>query len=166
MKSRLEYLGLMSIVVVTMCLGNAATDAQSMDTAIKQEYQDYCCEIGDEFGICPEVLMAIIETESNGDASAIGADGDTGLCQIIPRFSNYSQKELLDAKTNIYACAEILSRYGTEYELTDALCAYNCGPYSKTFKKIVGTGEMTEYAKKIIDRAYQLEEIHGKHLCK
>lgn len=133
------------------------------DTYISSEYVRYCEQIGDDYCICPEVLEALIETESGGNASAISSHGAVGLCQIIPKYSKYSKKELLDPYTNIKACAEIITDLSESYDLKDTLIAYNCGEYSATFKKYKGTSEMTKYSKKIIERAYELEEVHGKH---
>lgn len=160
----LMLLGILGILILVV-FGATYVQAESQETYIKQEYQDYVYEIADDFGICPEIVLALIETESGGNPNAIGSSGDTGLCQIIPKFSKYSKNELLDPYKNIYACCELLSELSMKYEIQDALAAYNMGEYSKKFKRIVGTGQTTEYAEKIMKRAYELEEVHGKHLC-
>lgn len=48
--------------------------AEETDTYISETAQEACCEYGEQYNICPEFLMAIIETESGGRADAIGGD--------------------------------------------------------------------------------------------
>lgn len=52
------------------------------DTWIAKEYQKYCETIGQQYNICPELLMAMIEQESSGEAKVINEAGDTGLLQV------------------------------------------------------------------------------------
>ena len=46
------------------------------DTWIAKEYQKYCETIGQQYNICPELLMAMIEQESSGEAKVINEAGD------------------------------------------------------------------------------------------
>ena len=131
------------------------------DTYIKPEYIRYCREIGEEHHIAPELLEALIEVESSGRADVVSYTGDVGLCQINPRFSEYTEQELKDPYTNIEAAAEILEGLIDKYDM-DGLMAYNCGEYSKAFRDHLKSGKLSEYAEKIIKRSDYLQELHGR----
>ncbi len=54
-------------------------------TNATETYIDYCEEIGGRYNICPELIQAIVEKESNYNPNAHGSSDDTGLMQIIPK---------------------------------------------------------------------------------
>lgn len=97
---------------------------------VKQK--DYIEETADSYGISPKLIKAIIKVESNGDANAVGDNGNSlGLMQIQPRYHAQRLEEgesLLDPKVNVRVGCEILSelmaKYGT---LDEALTVYNAG---------------------------------------
>ena len=131
------------------------------DTYIDPTYIRYCREIGEEHHIAPELLEALIETESSGRADVVSVTGDVGLCQINPRWSRYTEAELKDPYTNIEEAATILEDLFEKYDL-EGLMAYNYGEYSKAFREHMKNGTMSEYAKKIIKRSDYLQELHGR----
>lgn len=138
--------------------------AEQKETYIDKRYVEYCEKLGNQYAVSPEVLEALIEFESSGKYDAVSVHGAVGLTQIIPRYSEYSMTELLDPYTSIKACSEILLEYCEEYgDMGLALVAYNCGQYSDTFRRCERTGSYTKYAEKILNRAYELEDVHGKH---
>lgn len=163
MYSRVRMIAVLA-ALNTISFGACRVAANNSDTYIDKQYVRYCEEIGNEYSICPEILEALIETESGGNPTATSNAGAVGLCQIIPKYSKYTEAELYQPKTSIKACAELLVDYCEEYgDMDISLVAYNCGEYSKTFKNALNTGNMTRYSNKIMKRAYVLEDIHGKH---
>lgn len=151
--------GLMAVTaLILMCTDDAAAEE---DTFIRAEYIRYCEKIGKEHGIAPELLEALIETESAGKADAKSRTGDVGLCQINPRWSRYTEEELKDPYTNIEEAATILEGLFEKYDL-EGLMAYNYGEYSEAFRSHMQKGTMSEYAKKIIKRSDYLQELHGR----
>lgn len=142
-------------------IGGAERVRAGGDTYINPEYIRYCREIGEEHHIAPELLEALIETESSGRADVVSITGDVGLCQINPRWVDYTERELKDPYTNISCAAEILERLFDKYDLA-GLMAYNYGEYSKAFREHMERGELSEYAKKIIKRSDYLQELHGR----
>ena len=147
------------LAMIVAAIGAITSKAGTKDTYIKQEYVQYCEKIGQQYGIAPELLEALIETESGGKADAVSRTGDIGLCQINPRWSTYTKKELLDPYTNINAAAEILVGLFEKHDI-GGLMAYNVGEYSGTFRKHMQEGTLTEYAEKIINRSDYLQKIH------
>ena len=55
-------------------------------TNATETYIDYCEEIGRKYNICPELIQAIVEKESNYNPNAHGSSDDTGLMQVIPKW--------------------------------------------------------------------------------
>ncbi len=97
---------------------------------VKQK--DYIEEIAESYGISPKLVKAIIKVESNGNANAVGDNGDSlGLMQIQPRYHAQRLKEgesLLDPKVNVRVGCEILSEIMGEYgTLDEVLTVYNAG---------------------------------------
>ena len=64
------------------------------ETDIPEEYQNYCMEIGKQYHICPELLMAMIEQESSGRADVVNETGDTGLLQVNPKWHKERMERL------------------------------------------------------------------------
>lgn len=84
----------------------------------------------------PELVMAVIEVESNFDRFAISVSGARGLMQVMPFWLdeiNLSDKNLFKIRTNLRMGCTIL-RYYLDMEsnnLGPALARYN-GSYGKT----------------------------------
>ena len=135
--------------------------ADNADTWIDDEYVEYIKIIGEEKNICPELVIALIETESSVKADAVSPSGRCqGLMQLDCR---YHEGNLFDWKHNIDLGTDYLIELFEEYgDLEVVLTAYNCGEYSKITKSAIETGEGNAYAKKISKRSAELERIHGK----
>lgn len=134
---------------------------QANDTWISADQQAICIEAGNKYGITPELLMAIIETESSGQQYAHNGRC-IGLMQIdqyyhTGRMQRLGFVNLWDEKANIYTGADLLSELLEKYEDTGiALMAYN------GVSNAASRTTLTEYAEKILNRAEELERIHGK----
>lgn len=147
------------LAVIVAAIAAITSKAGTKDTYIKPEYVQYCEQIGQQYGIAPEMLEALIETESGGKADAVSRTGDIGLCQINTKWSEYTKKELMDPYTNIKAAAEILTGLFEKYDI-DGLMAYNVREYSDTFREHLKNGTLTDYAEKIINRSDYLQKVH------
>ena len=119
--------------------------------------QNYIVETSNTYGITPEIIMAMIDRESDFDSTEIGDNGQAyGLMQIWPkwhyeRMQRLCCTDLLDPYHNVtvgidYLC-ELLNKY--DGDMAKALTAYNRGHYA---------GTMTEYAKAVIAAAERLGE--------
>ena len=92
-------------MLIVCVMGQIQADAKSADTFIPQEYVAYCEEIGREYGICPELLEAIMESESSGNPQA-GNGNCKGLMQVNTqyhkgRMAKLGVDDIYDAKGNI-----------------------------------------------------------------
>lgn len=96
-------------------------------------------EAAQRFGVPPELLSAVIATESGFDARAVSYRGAVGLMQVMPATAlaqGLSEAQhhpvetlLVDPRTNIHAGARHLARLLTLFpeSLELALAAYNAG---------------------------------------
>ena len=93
----------------------------------------------DHFQINPDLIIAIIKTESNHQPDAVNVNSsgseDVGLMQInsewLPRIKSqgYDRKSLFDPCTNITVGTWILAQEVQRFGYTwDAVGAYNAGP--------------------------------------
>ena len=149
--------------LITSVKINAA--ANPTDTLLKAEYIGYCEDIGSRYSICPELLEAIIEEESDGDADAVGSAGEIGLMQVYPKYHMERAERLgiyslFNPKDNILTGADYLSELFEEYQdMGTVLMVYNG---TADAEELGEQGKYTDYAKQIMKRTEQLERLHGK----
>lgn len=129
-----------------------------------EQYLELCEKYGSKYEISPEILQGLIYVESRFDSNAVSAAGAIGLCQAIPKYNRTAMgklciTDLTDPEQSIKLCAYTLAEYRDKgYEASDALTCYNRGESGA--KKYLGT--MTKYAKAVLEKAAELEEINGK----
>ncbi len=164
LKDLAEGMGL-TVLVVGMFAGAVKINAAGADTTLPAEYVQYCEEIGQAYNICPELLMAVIERESNGNADVVGKYGEIGLMQIYPKYhlnraESLGVYNLFDAEGNILVGADYLAELFAEYNDTGmVLMRYN-GVLNA--EELGEQGKYTAYAEQVMDRAEQLERLHKK----
>ena len=136
----------------------------SDDTYIVLDLIEYCNEVGEEYGVCPELLEAIIETESSGRADA--ANGSCkGLMQVNAnahrdRMQKLGISNIYDKKGNIIVATDYLLELLEKYEdIGTVLMVYNG---TKNAVRRGEQGDYTRYARKIVQRSRELEWLHGK----
>ena len=167
------------LFIVTILAAMFFLGGKIINLALKQyyllEYENIVAEVSNEYDIEPELILAIIHTESRFDEKALSSKGAIGLMQITPdTFEWILQKDekdedidvnmLYDARTNIEYGTIILKNHLQEFsDLETALCAYNAGrtnvkkwldndEYSKDGKTIDKTPfeETNNYVKKVL----------------
>lgn len=67
-------------IIIALSITFTST-AQPSGSFISEEAQESCVKYGEEYGICPELLMAMIEKESSGRPD-VESGGCKGLMQI------------------------------------------------------------------------------------
>lgn len=155
--------------IVSLLLVTALIIGSPVKADCKETYYSICCEVGDIYGICPEILQAMCFYESSYNPKVHNSYDATGLMGIVPRFNRSRMKrlgitDLYDPKQNIMCGADLMLELCEKYgDCGLALVAYNCGENSKTFKSCLKNGTYTRYAQKILDMAWELEESNGKH---
>ena len=164
MRSRCKKTLELALFFLLILCSQIKADASPADTYISKQYQEYCREIGDRYGICPELLEAMIEVESSGNALARNGNCK-GLLQIDTTYHKERMEKLevsnvYDEKGNILVAADYLMELFQEYgDVGTALMVYNG---SRGAVDMGERGEFTDYADKILTRSAQLERLHGK----
>ena len=148
-------IGVVAAVSVLM-FASIRVDAQKDDLEGWYDYIDFVCEQKD---ICPELVQAIIESESNWNPEARNGDC-VGLMQISEywhrdRMERLGVTDLTDPYDNILVGVDYLQELTRRYvDQAMVLMIYN-GDFRAW--KFWETGEMSEYARKILERAEELE---------
>ena len=96
-KIKLAIAFLCCVTLLTFMWGGVI--AETRDTWISDDAYAYCYEIGNQYNICPELLMAVIEKESSGKSNATNG-GCVGLMQVSARW--HQERRLRLAATDLY----------------------------------------------------------------
>lgn len=122
--------------------------------------------IGNEFNICPELLLAIAERESDFQADATNGSCK-GLMQVSigchkQRFINagWSPEDWADSYKNMYVAGEYLHELFEEYEDVATVLAIYHGERNAVQK--TRNGKLSGYVLDILSRSEELERVHGK----
>lgn len=129
-----------------------------------QEYTFYLCK---ENNLDYEMVLAMMDQESDYQEKVISKTNDYGIMQINQVNHEWLEEELgiddfLDAEQNILAGIRILAELTEKYEDPHrVLMAYNCGETGA--KRLWKQGKTTsEYSRSIMARAEELREEMGK----
>lgn len=150
-------------IILTLSVSFIST-AQPAGTYISEDAQEVCAKYGEEYGICPELLMAIIERESAGQVDAENG-GCKGLMQIsdrwhMDRMERLGVTDIYDVDGNIHVGTDYLAELFEEYgEVTTVLMVYH-GERNAVEKS--ENGEISKYADWILTRSAELERRNGK----
>lgn len=164
-KNRMPIIAFIIGFVITFLISVLSANGFEADTYIAEEYQQYCVEIGNMYGICPELLMAMIETESSGNPDATNGTCK-GLMQVSEKWHKDRMEKLgvaniCDPYGNILVATDYLMELAEKYEdIGMVLMVYNGDSRAKDYWN--GNANLSKYAEKILARSEVLERIHGK----
>nr|DAJ74883.1 MAG TPA: hypothetical protein [Caudoviricetes sp.] len=165
MQKRLSKIMILMLMVMTLTMGLPTlhtTATEPSDTWISNEYLPYIKEISSEYHICPEMVMAIIEHESSGQANAENG-GCKGLMQIYEKYhrdrmERLGVEDLYDPYGNILVGCDYLEELFEKYkgDMSTVLMIYSgtSDALNRTYEN------RTEYAKSIMNRTVELERLH------
>ena len=130
----------------------------------KESWIDYIEIICQERNICPELVEAIIEAESSWNPKAQNGDC-IGLMQVSEswhqdRMERLGVTDLTEPYDNILVGVDYLSELFERYEDVGAVLMKWNGDSRLT--EYIETGELSEYAEKVLKRSAELERLHGK----
>lgn len=135
--------------------------AQPAGSYIPEEIQNVCVKYGEEYGICPELLMAMVEKESSGRPDAENG-GCKGLMQISDRWHKDRMERLevtniYDVDGNIHVGADYLAELFEKYEDVGIVLMVYHGEKNAATKT-----ELSDYADWILTRSAEMERMNGK----
>lgn len=127
------------------------------DIPLSEELQKYTYSVCKSKEVSYEMVLAMIEKESNYDETAVSETGDYGLMQININAQNMTKEEALKPEKNIEKGVEIISKLMDKYkEPNIALMAYNCGESGA--EKLWNNGiYSTKYSLEIMQKAEELK---------
>lgn len=144
----------------------APAEPKYKDTYIDEEIQGYVIEISELYDLNPNLIFAMIEAESSGRRKVVSKAGCVGLMQVSPkwhkeRMDRLGVSDLKDAYGNILVGCDYVAEMFAKYD--DVYCVlmgYNQGEYSGAIGKAM-EGKYSAYAKKIVKRMNELDEVRG-----
>ncbi len=123
---------------------------------------NYIESAGEEFGVDPLLVEAIISAESSFRVEAVSTAGAQGLMQLMPGTAkDMGVEDPFDPEQNIRGGTRYLALMLKEFDgdLTKALAAYNAGPHKvKIYKGIPPYKETQRYVPKVLKRYNQLKQ--------
>ena len=136
------------------------------ETDVPEDVYEYAKVIGDEFDICPELLMALAERESR-----FQADAENGPCKGLmqvnasthkQRFidAGWKSSEWTDPYKNMYVGADYLHDLFEQYEDVGIVLGVYHGERNVVQKG--QSGNLSRYVTKILERSAELERIANK----
>ena len=154
------------VAVLIMC-GCLALVVRAEGSDQKEDWIEYIEWTCAEKQISPELVEAVIEQESgwNPDAQNGECVGLMQVDQIIHwrRAQELNCLDLMDPYDNIRVGVSILEDLAERYEdPAAALMYYNAGYSDKLGIRAYENGVISSYANGILERAAELERLHGK----
>ena len=158
------------VAVVGSCNRTEASEAvqtkKYFDVPLSEPYQDHIFNLCEKYEIAPEIIVAMIERESNYNASAVGDDGKSvGLMQIqehnhYDRIERLGVTNLFDPVDNVEVgidyLAQCIKRNGGNIEM--ALMAYNAGQKGAETNYFSKGIYSNAYSQKVLEIAQRLKE--------
>lgn len=159
---------LLSVCVYTLFIMQSISAQEITDANISRQAYDACVKYANEYCICPELVMAIIERESTGNPNAINGNCK-GLMQIsekwhVDRMDKLGVTDIYDTVGNIQVGVDYLSELFLKYE--DAATVLMVYHGEKDAVKKSSRGEISDYAKGILERSQELERLHEYNMRK
>jgi hypothetical protein len=144
----------------------AETKVTLYDVPIDIDLLDHILGLCADYEIPVELVLAVIEKESNFKADAVSKAGAIGLMQVIPehhepRMKQLKCTDLFDPKKNITVGMDFLSELLEKYkgDKHKALTAYNHGEKGANDKFFSKGIYQTEYSSKVLET---VEKIKGE----
>ena len=118
-----------------------------------KDYSQYIRKAASKYDLEPELIRAVIKTESNGNHRAVSRKGAKGLMQLMPSTANdMNVSNPFDPEENIEGGSRYLKYLLERFNgnMTLALAAYNSGPGTvERYGNVPPIMETRQYVKRI-----------------
>lgn len=139
-----------------------ATTLYKRDIPLSDELQEYTYHTAQKYNVDYDLILAIMQTESQYNNIISDNGEDIGLCQINVINAEWLYKEyglynLMEEHQNIEACAIILNKLQGQFDdESHVVMAYNLGEGKA--KKYINSGKTTEYTEKVYENMEEIKE--------
>ena len=107
-----------------------SSDRQKADVLSRPDFSSYVHQAAAKYDLEPELIKAVITTESNGNHRAVSRKGAIGLMQLMPATAKELKvANVFDARDNVVGGVKYIKGLIASYgNLRLGLAAYNAGP--------------------------------------
>ncbi|MBO4384875.1 MAG: lytic transglycosylase domain-containing protein [Clostridia bacterium] len=180
-------LGLILLAAGILLIFGSKIVSRLREASLPLSYRDEIVDAAHRYGLDPDLVAAVVKTESGFDPKAVSGDGAIGLMQVLPmtgewiawrRGLQFDKDRLYDPVYNLdFGCwllSFLLERYGWNEKY--ALIAYNAGfarldEWLKTDSMFDESGELNipyaetrNYVEKITRLKERYGEVYGTEL--
>ena len=154
-------------MLLLLLLAAPALPAKAREAVtVPEEVAGISEELGEEYGICPELIQAVCWQESRFQADAENGEC-VGIMQVSPQWHRERMKrlgatELKDIRQNMAVAVDYLAELAAEYEdVGAALMKYNG---DRRLGKLLDGNmkDVSDYAQTVLELSAELERRHGK----
>jgi len=144
--------------------------AEKAEAVLHRDYSGYVHRAATKYDLEPDLIKAVIKTESNGNHKAVSRKGAMGLMQLMPSTaSDMNVSNPFNPEENIEGGVRYLKHLLERFDgnLTLALAAYNSGPRTvEKYGSVPPILETREYVKKVFSlyngkKSYALSDVSG-----
>ena len=139
-------------------------EPETWDVPLENDLQLFIADLCETVSIEPELVLAIIENESQWNPEAVGDGGRSfGLMQVQrwchkDRMNRLGCDDLLDPYQNVLVGIDILAEKMAKYDtIGEDLTAYNAGDYGAYVHYFSKGIYANDYAKEVMARAEELK---------
>lgn len=172
-KATTGLLAIVAAIVTVIAVSCSRTEAKAVETKVTLydvpidiELLDHISGLSADYEIPVELVLAVIEVESNYKADAVSKAGARGLMQVIPeshypRMYHLNCTDLFDPYQNVKVGMDFLSELIEKYNgnTHQALTAYNHGEKGANDKFFSKGIYQSDYSRKVFETA---EKIKGE----
>ena len=154
------------IEALEICTSNYATvqvaPPYKRDIPLSDELQEYTYQTAQKYNVDYDLILAIMQTESQYNNIISDNGEDVGLCQINVINAEWLYKEyglynLMEEHQNIEACAIILNKLSQKFNTeNEVVMAYNLGEGKAN--KYIKSGKTLEYTEKVYKNLNEIKE--------
>lgn len=158
----------MIALAITFCMISSLslrTDADKSNVLDEDEVYEIAVEVGEQYCICPELLVSIAYQESRYNPD-VENGGCKGLMQVSDkwhkdRMEDLGVTDIYDPYGNMLVAADYLAELFERWEdVGMVLMTYNGDSNAKKYWN--GEADLSEYALEILERSVEMERAHGK----
>ncbi len=154
---------IMLVLPLIIALASGQTvQAKAID--VPEEVVEISEELGGQYGMCPEFIQAVCWQESRFQADA-ESGGCVGIMQVAPkwhkdRMERLGVTDLKDMRQNMTVAVDYLAElFADGADSAEVLMRYHG---ESDVEEKLAKGEISEYAKSILEISEELERENGK----